>query len=123
VTVADQTADHPPAGPERAPAGPEQSRVKLRHAALAYDDSVPMCQVRMIGREHQLIFIPVESAVYCETCRNISNSITERCGRCGSEAIRNLARMINQPPGGPDSGPGSSGCVVPIHRLEVARAA
>ena len=36
---------------------------------------------------------------------------------------RVVAALIDQPPGGPDSGPASSGSIVPVFHLEVAKAA
>jgi hypothetical protein len=82
-----------------------------------------MCQVRMLRPKHNLVTIPVDKAIYCKNCENITNSPSERCGNCESESVLRLASLIHQPPSGPDSGPASSGCIVPAIHLEVARAA
>jgi len=61
-----------------------------------------MRNVLMIRREPGLVAIPVEKAVYCETCDTVSTSSGKRCGLCGSEAIVELAPLS----GGPwDPGP------------------
>jgi hypothetical protein len=56
-----------------------------------------MRNVQMIRREQGLIWIPVEKAVYCENCENVSTSATRRCGLCGSEQIARLAALIPEP--------------------------
>jgi len=82
-----------------------------------------MCQVKLIRPGHSLVIIPIDKAIYCKQCRNITNSPYERCGRCGSEIVLRVAILVDQPPNGPDSGPATPGCVVPALHLEVARAA
>jgi hypothetical protein len=82
-----------------------------------------MCQVKVLRPVHSLVIIPVEIAIYCKMCRNVTNSNSEQCGKCGSELVLRLIILVDQPPGGPDSGPASSGCVIPGFCLEVARAA
>jgi hypothetical protein len=82
-----------------------------------------MCQVRRLRPEHHLVCIPVEKAVYCENCGSITNSPSECCGRCGSGSVLHLAGLIDQPPGGPGSGPASAGRIVPVLHLELAKAA
>ena len=82
-----------------------------------------MCQVRRFRPEHSLVCIPVEKAIYCKNCENVTNLLFERCGKCGSELVVHLATLIDQPPNGPDSGPASAGRVVPALHLELARAA
>jgi hypothetical protein len=82
-----------------------------------------MRNVSMLRPEPNLVSIPVERAVYCENCENVTNSPSERCGECGSGLVLHLATLIDQPPSGPDSGPASQGCIVPAFHLEVAKAA
>jgi hypothetical protein len=82
-----------------------------------------MCQVKVLRSRHRLVSIPVEIAIYCRMCRNVTNSNSDRCGQCGSEFVLRLITLVDRPPGGPDSGPASSGCVIPDFRLDVAKAA
>ncbi len=82
-----------------------------------------MRTVRMLRTEPNLVCIPVEQAIYCENCGNITNSASERCGKCGSGPVLRLSTLIDHPPSGPDSGPASPGCIVLAIHLEVARAA
>jgi hypothetical protein len=82
-----------------------------------------MCQVRRFRSEYRLVSIPVASAIYCRHCKTVSNSLRERCGECGSELVLHLATLVDQPPAGPDSDPAAPGCIVPVLRLELARAA
>ena len=56
-----------------------------------------MCNVRMIRPEAGLISIPVERAVYCENCQEVSNSAWMRCGLCGSERIVELSAVLGAP--------------------------
>ena len=55
-----------------------------------------MRNVTMIRSEPGLVSIPVESAVYCQTCETISTSLG-RCGLCGSEQIIELAPLLTGP--------------------------
>jgi hypothetical protein len=82
-----------------------------------------MRNVRMLRQEFDFVSIPVEQAIYCENCETVSNSTRQRCGVCGSESVLRLTALIDGPPSGPDSGPAPAGCIVPVSRLEVARAA
>ena len=82
-----------------------------------------MGQVQALRPVHSLVSIPVEQAIYCQNCKTVSNSLCERCGKCGSELVLHLATLIDQPPGGPDSGPASAARIVPAFHLELARAA
>jgi len=82
-----------------------------------------MRNVRMIRREPLLVSIPVEGAVYCETCERVSNSTNFRCGVCGSEAILSLRLLIDGPPSGPEPGPAAAGCIIPIHQSQATKAA
>lgn len=56
-----------------------------------------MCNVQMIREEGGLISIPVQKAVFCENCEQISNSAWRRCGRCGSEKIVELLNIFKEP--------------------------
>lgn len=56
-----------------------------------------MRNVVMIRTEPGLVSIPVEKAVYCESCKTISTSTQKRCGLCGSEQIIVLARLFTDP--------------------------
>jgi hypothetical protein len=82
-----------------------------------------MCQVQALRPMHRFVSIPVEMAIYCRHCENITNSPAEHCGKCGSALVLPLATLINQPPSGPDSGPASAAPIVPAFHLELARAA
>jgi hypothetical protein len=82
-----------------------------------------MCQVKVFRPVDRLVSVPVDIAIYCKACRNVTNLPSERCGKCGSEFVLRVAALIDRPPGGPDSGPASSGSIVPAFHLEVARAA
>jgi hypothetical protein len=82
-----------------------------------------MGQVQALRPVHSLVSIPVEQAIYCRHCKTVSNSLRERCGKCGSELVLHLATLVDQPPAGPDSDPAAPGCVVPVLHLELARAA
>jgi hypothetical protein len=55
-----------------------------------------MRNVVMIRPGPGLISIPVEKAVYCQTCKMVSTSLG-RCGLCGSERIIELAPMFTDP--------------------------
>lgn len=57
----------------------------------------PMCNVRMIRQERDLVSIPLRKAIYCENCERISNSGWLRCGLCGSEAIVELVSLFSEP--------------------------
>ncbi|MGA8740715.1 MAG: hypothetical protein WB561_05970 [Terracidiphilus sp.] len=61
-----------------------------------------MRNVIMIRPEPGLVSIPLEQAVYCQSCEMISTSARQRCGLCGSERIVELALFFSGP-----SGPGS----------------
>ncbi len=56
-----------------------------------------MCNVQMIREERGLVSIPVQKAVYCESCEQVSNSACCRCGLCGSEAIVELLGLFSEP--------------------------
>lgn len=82
-----------------------------------------MCQVKVFRPVDRLVSIPVDIAIYCKTCRNVTNLPNDRCGKCGSEFVLRLITLVDRPPSGPDSGPASPGCIVPAFLLEVVRAA
>jgi hypothetical protein len=82
-----------------------------------------MGQVQALRPVHSLVSIPVEQAIYCRHCKTVSNSLRERCGKCGSELVLHLATLVDQPPAGPDSGPAAAVRIVPAFDLELARAA
>jgi hypothetical protein len=56
-----------------------------------------MRNVTMIRTEPGLISIPVERAVYCESCETVSTSAQRRCGVCGSDHIMELAPLVMSP--------------------------
>jgi len=82
-----------------------------------------MRNVRMLRREPNFVSIPVEKAIYCESCETVSNSSHGRCGECGSESILRLIALIDGPPSGPDSGAAPAGCIIPTLQMSEARAA
>jgi hypothetical protein len=55
-----------------------------------------MRNVVMIRPEPGPVSIPVEKAVYCETCEIVSTSRV-RCGLCGSELIVELSPLFRGP--------------------------
>lgn len=55
-----------------------------------------MRNITMIRSEPGLVSIPVEKAVYCQTCKTVSTSVG-RCGLCGSEQIIELAPLLSSP--------------------------
>jgi hypothetical protein len=55
-----------------------------------------MRKVVMIRAEAGLISIPVEKAVYCQSCETVSTSLGQ-CGLCGSERIIELAPLLKDP--------------------------
>jgi hypothetical protein len=55
-----------------------------------------MRNVTMIRSEPGLISIPVERAVYCQSCQMVSTS-RGRCWLCGSERMIELAPMFSNP--------------------------
>lgn len=57
-----------------------------------------MRNVHMIRTEPDLVWIPLEKAIYCEACKTISSSARKRCGLCGSEQIVELAPLFSGPP-------------------------
>ena len=63
-----------------------------------------MRNVTMIRSETGLVSIPVERALYCQTCETISTSLG-RCGLCGSDRVIGLAPLFTGPWG---SGPASA---------------
>jgi hypothetical protein len=63
-----------------------------------------MSKVEMIRNEPGLVSIPLEKAIYCEICRQVSNYSGRRCGLCGSERIVDLISILGGPP---DRGPAS----------------
>ncbi len=56
-----------------------------------------MCKVQMIRVEPGLIAIPVDRALYCQDCGNVSNSAWDRCGLCGSRQMLALATVLSGP--------------------------
>lgn len=56
-----------------------------------------MRNVTMIRPEPGLVSIPVEKAVFCESCETVSTSSQKRCGVCGSERITELAPLVTSP--------------------------
>jgi hypothetical protein len=56
-----------------------------------------MRNVRMIRPQPDLVWIPLEEAVYCENCETVSSSSGRRCGLCGSEQIVPLAATTPEP--------------------------
>jgi hypothetical protein len=77
----------------------------------------------MLRREADFVSVPVEIAVYCENCETVSNSGSNRCGVCGSEAILSLMRMIDGPPNNPGPGSAAPAHIVPILAFERPTAA
>lgn len=82
-----------------------------------------MRNVKMLHTEPNFVSIPVEQAIYCESCHKVSNSTNRRCGSCGSSDISRLLTLLDGPPSGPESGPASSACFAPHSLFELQRVA
>jgi hypothetical protein len=82
-----------------------------------------MRNVKMLHTELNFVCIPVETAIYCENCRKVSNSSNSRCGSCGSSDISRLTMLLDGPPSGPESGPAPSTCFAPDSLFELPRVA
>jgi len=57
-----------------------------------------MAKVFEMRRKPAICSIPLQQAVYCETCNTISNSRPYRCGVCGSEAVLRVEPILNRDP-------------------------
>jgi hypothetical protein len=82
-----------------------------------------MGQIQALRPAHSIVSIPVGKAIYCRRCMNITNSLTDHCGHCGSASVLHLATLIDLSPNGPGSGPAAAARIVPAFHLELARAA
>ena len=82
-----------------------------------------MGQISILHPKRNLVSIPVDEAVYCESCACVSNSVGGCCGLCGNIPVWPLAELIPQPPKNPSPGAALAVRMVPVIRLKLTRAA
>ena len=82
-----------------------------------------MGQISILRPKRNLVSIPVNEAVYCESCACVSNSVGGCCGLCGNIPVWLLAELVPQPPKSPSPGAALAVRMVPVMRLKLARAA
>jgi hypothetical protein len=82
-----------------------------------------MGQISILRPKRNLVSIPVDEAVYCESCAWVSNSVGGCCGRCGNIPVWPLAEFVPQPPRSPLPGAASAMHMAPVMRLKLMRAA
>jgi hypothetical protein len=82
-----------------------------------------MGQISILRPKRNLVSILVDEAVYCESCACVSNSVGGCCGLCGNIPVWPLAEFVPQPPKSPLPEAASGVRMVPVMRLELARAA
>ena len=81
-----------------------------------------MGEISILRPRCNLVSIPVNEAVYCESCASVSNSSGGCCGVCGNISVWPLAELV-PPPMGPHSGSVSARSFAPTIQIELARAA
>jgi hypothetical protein len=82
-----------------------------------------MAEISILRPKRNLISIPVNEAVYCESCACVSNSVGGCCGLCGNISVWPLAEFVPRPPTNPSPGAVSAGRSVPSWYGGLARAA
>jgi hypothetical protein len=82
-----------------------------------------MGEISILRPKRNLVSIPVNEAVYCESYASVSNSSGGCCALCGNISVWPLAELVPQPPMGPHSGLASARHFAPTMRIELARAA
>ena len=60
-----------------------------------------MGEISILRPKRNLVSIPVNEAVYCESCASVSNSSGGCCALCGNISVWPLAELVPQPPRGP----------------------
>jgi DNA-binding XRE family transcriptional regulator len=69
-------------------------RRRIPVAVMAQRAFISRTTLVKLEKGFSLVIIPVDKAVYCRTCKSITNSPSERCGKCGSEFVLRLATLI-----------------------------
>jgi hypothetical protein len=82
-----------------------------------------MGQISILHPKRNLVSIPVNEAVYCESCACVSNSVGGCCGLCGNIPVWPLAEFVPQPPRSPLPGAATAMRMAPVMRLKLVRAA
>jgi len=82
-----------------------------------------MGEISILRPKRNLVSIPVNEAVYCESCASVSNSSGGCCALCGNISVWALAELVPQPPMGPHPGSASVRRFAPTMRIELAKAA
>ena len=82
-----------------------------------------MGQISILYPKRNLVSIPVNEAVYCESCACVSNSVGGCCGLCGNIPVWLLAELVPEPPKNPNSGAKSVGRSFSVRCTGLARAA
>jgi hypothetical protein len=82
-----------------------------------------MGEISILHPKRNLVSIPVNEAVYCESCTSVSNSVGGCCGLCGNIPVWPLAEFVPQPPKSPNPGAASARESVPVWCKGLARAA
>jgi hypothetical protein len=82
-----------------------------------------MGEISILRPKRNLVSIPVNEAIYCESCASVSNSSGGCCALCGNISVWALAELVPQPPMGPHPSSASVRHVAPTMRIELARAA
>ena len=82
-----------------------------------------MGQISILRPKRNLVSIPVDEAVYCESCARVSNSVGGCCSLCGNIPVWPLLDFVPLPPKSPSPGGALAVRMVPVMRLKLARAA
>ena len=82
-----------------------------------------MGEISILRPKRNLVSIPVNEAVYCESCVSVSNSSGGCCALCGNISVWALVELVPQPPMGPHPGSALGRRFAPTVRIELAKAA
>ena len=82
-----------------------------------------MGEISILRPKRNLVSIPVNEAVYCESCASVSNSSGGCCALCGNFSVWALVELVPQPPMGPHPGSALARRFAPTVRIELAKAA
>ena len=82
-----------------------------------------MGQISILRPKRNIVSIPVDEAVYCESCACVSNSVGGCCGLCGNIPVWPLAELVPEPPKSPNSGAKSAGQSLSVWCSGLSRAA
>jgi hypothetical protein len=82
-----------------------------------------MGEISILRPKRNLVSIPVNEAVYCESCSSVSNSSGGCRALCGNISVWALAELVPRPPIGPHPGSALAPRFAPTVRIELAKAA